>query len=114
MPEKAWKQFERRVARFFHADGRTPLSGSTSRHTASDTLHDTLYIECKQRKKKSAAVSLFRQTEALARKEKKVPVVALQQTGDTRGWLLVIRPQDLFAVAHAAKDFENLPKETLG
>lgn len=101
-----WKQFEQRVARFFHTK-RTPLSGSMSGHTESDTLHDDLFIECKQRKT-SAATKLFRQTEALARKEKKTPVVALQQTGDKKGWLLLIQPKDLFFIANAAKDFESL------
>jgi hypothetical protein len=47
MPEKSWKQYERRVAAIFGAH-RTPLSGGNSRHgTRSDVLHPTLYIECK-------------------------------------------------------------------
>lgn len=44
---KAWKRFERQVAEDFGAEGRTPLSSSASRHTASDTLHGSLYIEAK-------------------------------------------------------------------
>lgn len=108
MPEKAWKVFERRVAGFFHSD-RTPLSGSVSKHkTTSDSLHPNLYIECKQRKNCYAA-NLFRDVEAKANKEKKTPVVAIQPTGDTRGWLLVCRPQDLAIVASWAKDVESLP-----
>lgn len=44
---KQWKVYERRTARFFGVE-RTPLSGINSRHdTTSDTLHPTLYIECK-------------------------------------------------------------------
>jgi hypothetical protein len=110
MADKAWKAFERRVAAFFHAIGRTPLSGSNSRHnTESDTLHPDLYVECKQRAK-SGAVALFRETEAKARKEKKVPVVALQQTGDTLGWLIVCRPKDIHALASYAMDVESLPE----
>lgn len=46
MADKRWKAFERRVARAFGCE-RTPLSGGSSRHTRSDTLHPTLYIECK-------------------------------------------------------------------
>lgn len=111
MADKAWKQLERRVAAFFHAPGRTPLSGSNSRHnTQSDTLHEALYVECKQRKA-CGAVALFRDTEAKARLEKKVPVVALQQTGDTLGWLIVCRPKDLAVLASYAKDVETLPIE---
>lgn len=110
MADKAWKALERRVAAFFHAIGRTPLSGSNSRHnTESDTLHPAIYVECKQRAR-SGAVALFRDTEAKARKEKKIPVVALQQTGDTRGWLIVCRPKDIFALASYAKDIETLPE----
>ncbi len=40
------KTQERRVARFFGVE-RTPLSGGASRHTRSDTLHPTLYVEVK-------------------------------------------------------------------
>lgn len=40
------KTQERRVARFFGTE-RTPLSGGASRHTRSDTLHPTLYLEVK-------------------------------------------------------------------
>jgi len=109
MANSGWKKFERRVAAFFHSC-RTPLSGSNSRHnTESDTLHEVLYIECKQRKA-SGAVALFRDTEAKARAEKKVAVVALQQTGDTLGWLIVCRPQDLAIIASYSKDIEGLPK----
>lgn len=46
MSDKRWKAFERRVARAFNTV-RTPLSGKSSRHTSSDTLHERLYIECK-------------------------------------------------------------------
>ena len=40
------KAYERRVAKFFGTK-RTPLSGSNSGHTHSDTLHPRLYIEVK-------------------------------------------------------------------
>ena len=109
MSNPGWKQFERRVARFFGA-GRTPLSGGNSGHTRSDSLHPDLFIECKQRKS-SATVKLFRETETLAKKENKTPVVALQQTNDTKGWLLVCRPKDLFLLASHAKDYDNLPTD---
>lgn len=47
MADKAWKAYERRVARFFGSE-RTPLSGINSRHdTSSDSLHSTLYVETK-------------------------------------------------------------------
>lgn len=43
---KTWKAVEGRIAKIFHST-RTPLSGSNSKHTMSDTLHKELYIEIK-------------------------------------------------------------------
>ena len=41
-----WKTAERYVARIFGTE-RTPLSGSNSKHTSSDTLSEEFYIEVK-------------------------------------------------------------------
>lgn len=88
-----WKGFERIVASFFGTK-RVPLSGSNSGHnTNSDSLHPRIYIECKVREK-FALWKLFRDTEDKAKVEKKVPVVAIKQKGE-RGYLLIVRPQDL-------------------
>ncbi|MBU2685667.1 MAG: hypothetical protein KKF27_20690 [Gammaproteobacteria bacterium] len=43
---KTWKTVENRIAKRFGST-RTPLSGSNSKHTQSDTLHSKLYIEIK-------------------------------------------------------------------
>lgn len=91
--KSAWKSFERLVAGFFGTK-RVPLSGSNSGHgTNSDSLHPKLYIECKVRGKISLW-SLFTDTENKAKVEGKIPVVAIKQKGE-RGYLLVIRPDDL-------------------
>ena len=74
MPDKAWKAFERRIAKSLGTH-RTPLSGGASRHTRSDTLHPDLYVECKQRKT-SYIWSQMAQIRSHARKEGKVPVLA--------------------------------------
>ena len=88
-----WKSFERKVAEFF-GTRRVPLSGSNSGHgTNSDSLHPRLYIECKVREKFSLW-TLFKDTETKAKIEKKVPVVAIKQKSE-RGYLLLIRPEDL-------------------
>jgi len=79
MPDKAWKAFERRIAKSLDTH-RTPLSGGASRHTRSDTLHPDLYVECKQRKS-SYAFSQYAATRIHAREEKKVPVLALHVSG---------------------------------
>jgi len=92
MPDKAWKAFERRIAKSLGTD-RTPLSGVTSRHTSSDTLHPDLYVECKQRGH-SATCTWFRQTRLQAKKEEKMPVIALHQSGSP--YTLAVIDWDLF------------------
>lgn len=95
--KSCWKGFERLVAKFFGSK-RVPLSGSNSGHgTNSDSLHPKVYIECKVREK-IAIWSLFVDTENKAKVEKKVPVVALKQKNE-KGYLLVIRPEDLQKIA---------------
>lgn len=97
MNKSNWKGFERKVAKFFGTE-RTPLSGGNSKHTRSDTLHDTLFVECKKRKSMSV-VKLYDSVRRLAKKEGKYPVVAITETG-RRGYLLVIAPEDLQLVAN--------------
>lgn len=97
MVSKTWKSVERKVASFFGVK-RTPLSGGNSGHTRSDTLHDLLFIETKYRKTHSA-VQLWRNTEKLAYKENKIPVVALAEKG-ARGYWLLVHVSDLLAVAN--------------
>jgi len=79
MPDKAWKAFERRIAKSLGTE-RTPLSGGASRHTRSDTLHPELFVECKLRAH-SPTYIWFNVTQAWAKEEKKIPVVALHQRG---------------------------------
>ncbi len=76
-PDPAWKKFERRVASSLGVV-RTPLSGSQSRMTASDTLHPTLYVECKKRNH-LAVYGWYLNAAHKATDEKKVPVLALHQ-----------------------------------
>lgn len=101
MDDKKWKRRERQVAADFGAR-RTPLSGGNSAHTRGDIIHDRLYVEIKTRAK-HAACRLYDQTKLLAREEGKTPVVALAENG-RRGYLLVIAPEDLAAVAVAYKE----------
>ncbi len=75
MPDKAWKAFERRIAKSLGTD-RTPLSGISSRHTSSDTLHPDLYVECKMRKR-SLVHTLFTLASKQAKVERKIPVMAM-------------------------------------
>lgn len=91
-PSKAWKAAERRVAAIF-GSRRTPLSGGNSAHTRSDSLHDKLFIETKQRKTHTVW-SLFDSVRHLAKRERKLPVIALDRTRSP-GCLIVIHSDDL-------------------
>ncbi len=73
MNRNTWKQGERRIAGMFGTI-RTPLSGSNSRHTRSDTLHLDLFIEVKHRKKYPLEKTLFK-TFHEANKEDKIPLM---------------------------------------
>ncbi len=86
MSDKRWKKFEREVAKDFETE-RTPLSGSNSKQTNSDTLSDTYFIECKY-KKKMGLFSLWKSVMALAGKEGKIPLLALKEK-HAQGYLLV-------------------------
>ena len=69
MADKTWKARERQVAKYFNTN-RTPLSGGSSRHTRSDSLHNELFVECKLRKKHTA-ISLWDETNEMAKKNLK-------------------------------------------
>ena len=76
----AWKAFERRVAKWLRTR-RTPLSGMMSgHHTSSDTLHPDIYVECKWTKK-AAILTLWEDTRKKAKREGKIPFVAMHQRG---------------------------------
>jgi hypothetical protein len=96
--KSAWKARERQAAALFGAR-RQRCSGSSGRDdcSRSDSTHPALFIETKLRAS-HAAVALYDETRALARKEGKIPVVALAQKGRP-GVLLVVDPNDLGAVA---------------
>ena len=89
--KKTWKAIERQICRYFGCE-RTPLSGSTSRHTKADCLHPRLFIEVKYRQK-MWIWELWEKTKKLAKEEKKIPVICLKQKSK-KGFLLVIHSED--------------------
>lgn len=93
-----WKRRERQAARLFGAE-RQPGSGSGGRadQTRSDSTHPKLFIESKLRASSSVR-TLWEKTNALARREGKVPVLMLYAKGKTGG-LIVCHESDLAAVA---------------
>jgi len=87
MSDKTWKQFERRVADYFHGQ-RNPLSGGNSKLTRADVIHDQLFIECKQRER-IALIRLWDKVKKLADKEKKTPVVCVAEKHRPGFWILI-------------------------
>jgi hypothetical protein len=96
VPSKAWKALERRIAKRF-GTFRTPLSGMSSRHTASDTLHQELYIEVKwsgrvdAKGKKQITIKREWLEEARieAKKEDKIPMLMFSFKGDKEVWTIL-------------------------
>jgi len=107
-PSKYWKRFERTIARSLGTE-RTPLSGGASRHTRSDTLHPTLYIEAKCRKRHSI-FTWWRATIGNAKIEKKTPILALHEHG-TRGALAVMEWNYFVHLYEADLELQELRKE---
>ncbi len=93
-----WKATERRAAAIFGST-RNRCSGSSGRpeFSRSDSLHPRIFVETKLRSS-DATRTLFDATAKLARAEGKVPVLALALKHHA-GLLLVLRPEDLQAVA---------------
>ena len=100
-----WKSVERRIALLFGVK-RTPLSGGNSGHTRSDTLHDKLFIEIKHRKGGFGVVNLFKQTVPLAKKENKIPVVAVHEK-NRKDVFILCRVRDLKAVADCLEEIDD-------
>ena len=100
MADKAWKAAERRVASAFGTT-RVPGSGSMfnsdpdpdTTETRSDSRHPKLFMEIKQRARHSVW-QLWKATKTLANREKKTPVVVLDQK-NSPGFLVVIHSDDL-------------------
>ena len=93
MGDKAWKQRERQVARFFDGD-RNALSGGNSKITRADVIHESLLIECKLRAKHTA-VTLGDDTKKLADAESKTPVVVLCEK-NRKGFWIMVHSDDLY------------------
>jgi hypothetical protein len=105
-----WKRRERDAAALFGAR-RRPLSGSSGRPdlSRSDSTHEAIYLETKLRRR-HAAVALLDAVRKLARKEGRVPVVALASKGRS-GIVLVMDADDLPAVAKEYEKANALPAD---
>lgn len=108
---KAWKDLERRIAKRFGTH-RTPLSGSSSRHTASDTLHENLYIEVKysgrldSKGEKQIIIKKEWLDEAVtnAKSEDKIPMLAFAFKGDYTGRVWTILPMEVIDMLYKPEE----------
>lgn len=102
-PSKHWKAVERRVAEFFGCK-RQRCSGSSGIEglSRSDSTHEKLFIETKYRKSHSVR-TLYEETKVLAKKEGRVPVLALADHGKP-GFLVVVHSSDLRAFLDATEN----------
>lgn len=106
----AWKQFERKVAGLF-GTRRTPLSGRMSGHnTSSDSLHHHIYIEAKwlkgERSMGSAVLNLWDSIVKAAKRENKIPLLAMHRRGST----VEFGAMPLHLAASALTLFLDVPK----
>ena len=87
MPDKSWKDAERQVAKKLNGK-RNPLSGRMGGHTSGDVIHPSLYVEVKQ-KKHFAVLSIVRDTEKKALKERKIPITVIHQGGSKTRYYII-------------------------
>lgn len=90
---KAWKQMERDIAKKFKTRRSGYEQSRKEGTTSSDTLHPTLYIECK-RTRRVSLWSLWTDTERKAKREGKLPLLVLKHP-DLTNSLLVCRLRDV-------------------
>ena len=84
MADKAWKRFERRVAKYIGNAERVPITGR-QRGSAPDIEHAWLSIEAKYRATLPAWIKdAFSQAKASARANQ-APVVIIGEKGDETG-----------------------------
>jgi hypothetical protein len=103
MTPSTWKKSELRLARQYGAE-RISLSGGNNRQggTRSDTTHPRLFIEVKHGKRFLAIWRLWKEYRALARAERKEPVLLLHPLG-AQDTLAVISAERHAALEHLAE-----------
>lgn len=108
----AWKNRETKEARQLGAE-RNIGSGSLGRadRSCSDSTHKQWFLEVKLRARHSA-VTLWRNTAKLAKKEGKTPVVALCETGMPGTWY-VVHKDHVEALAAEIRSVRESKKEPL-
>jgi hypothetical protein len=88
-----WKSFERRVANALGGT-RNPLSGTNSKHTAGDVIHNKYYVEVKLRSElcaflKKEFLETLEETEANAKQENKEWLLVFKKKGSAKEYVLM-------------------------
>ena len=94
MADKTWKKFERTVANFFGCSRTGPMQA----RDANDIDHDVIHCQCKH-SKRHAIITVWDAAKAVAKRDDKIPVVAIKQKG-RHGWWILCKSDDLQAVAN--------------
>ena len=104
--KSCWKNFERAVAKLF-GTRRTPLSGGSSAHTRSDTLHSEIFIECKVRGKGMKTIyRWFSEAETQAAQESKIPMLVFREKG-VNDPIIMIKQRDLEYIVKTLVEAKN-------
>lgn len=109
--DKAWKRRERVIAKDFGCE-RNALSGGNSKLSRSDSTSKHIFIEAKGRQN-HAAIKLYDDTKVLAKKEGKIPVLALWQP-NRHGYLVVLDPRHLKEVTDLYTGEDTWQEEQAG
>jgi len=86
-----WKNLERKAAKTLGGE-RNPLSGSSSRHTSGDVIHDRFYVECKYRQHWTIT-TMFEDVRTKAKAEGKIPLLIIKEKSK-HGELVVMDIRD--------------------
>lgn len=100
MPDATWKQVERRICKKLGGT-RTPLSGSNSRITAGDCIHEKYFVEIKMRSK-IPFYSEFNKTAKLGKQEKRVPMMVIHEKGKPSS-IVMIRLNDFIKLLNKSQ-----------
>ncbi len=89
--DKLWKRTERRIAKELGGQ-RNSLSGSNSKVTSGDVIHDRFYVEIKERKR-IPFYKVIEETIKNAKQENKIPLIVIHEKG-RKNDLVILRLRD--------------------
>jgi len=91
---RTWQKFEQKMGEWFGGSRSGPMQAKN----ANDIKHDFIHCQCKAAKR-HAILTVWREASEEAKKDGKIPVVAIREKGK-RGDFLLIKKEDLVAVAN--------------